>query len=78
MSHWLPLPLPLPLPPLLELLHTSVITWTHIARSSKMSAGFTGILYCSSTGRYVLDLASKMGARCHAATTRIVSRAHLR
>eukprot|EP01047_Picozoa_sp_COSAG01_P112670 COSAG01_NODE_41404_length_451_cov_73.215909_2_plen_48_part_01 len=32
----------------------------------KMSAGFIGILYYSSTGRYVLDLASKMGARCHA------------
>eukprot|EP01047_Picozoa_sp_COSAG01_P028140 COSAG01_NODE_1880_length_8993_cov_60.775916_10_plen_214_part_00 len=53
-------------------------SWTRIARSSKMSAGFTGIRYYSSTGRYVLDLASKMGARCHAATTRIVSRAHLR
>eukprot|EP01047_Picozoa_sp_COSAG01_P027380 COSAG01_NODE_1805_length_9192_cov_13.807324_8_plen_207_part_00 len=53
-------------------------SWTRIARSSKMSAGFTGIRYYSSTGRYVLDLASKMGARCHAATTRILSRAHLR
>ena len=54
------------------------VCWTRIARSSKMSAGFTGIRYYSSTGRYVLDMASKMGARCHAATTRIVSRAHLR
>jgi hypothetical protein len=52
---------------------------TRIARSSKMSAGFIGIqYYSSSTGRYVVDLASKMGARCHAATIRILSRAHLR